>query len=29
MEDIEKYVRKNDALEYMQQLWQLLEQANL
>lgn len=29
IEDIEKYVRKNDALEYMQDLWQLLEQANL
>ncbi|MEK4230624.1 ATP phosphoribosyltransferase regulatory subunit [Solibacillus sp. FSL H8-0538] len=29
IEDIEKYVRKNDALEYMQLLWQLLEQANL
>lgn len=29
IEAIEKYVRKNDALEYMQVLWQLLEQANL
>ncbi|MEA0553646.1 ATP phosphoribosyltransferase regulatory subunit [Lysinibacillus irui] len=27
--DIEKYVRKNDALEYMQQLAQLLEMADL
>lgn len=27
--DIEKYVRKNDALEYMQQLAQLLEVADL
>lgn len=27
--DIEKYVRKNDALEYMQQLNILLEEANL
>lgn len=29
IKDIEKYVRKNDALEYMQQLARLLEIANL
>jgi len=29
IKDIEKYVRKNDALEYMQQLAKLLEIANL
>ncbi|EON74223.1 ATP phosphoribosyltransferase regulatory subunit [Lysinibacillus sphaericus] len=29
IKDIEKYVRKNDALEYMQQLAKLLEVANL
>ena len=27
IEDIEKYMRKNDALDYMQKLWQLLSQA--
>ena len=27
IEDIEKYMRKNDALNYMQKLWQLLAQA--
>lgn len=27
IEDIEKYMRKNDALEYMQKLWQLLSAA--
>lgn len=29
IEDIEKYVRKNDALEYMQQLSELINLANL
>lgn len=29
IEDIEKYVRKNDALEYMQQLMELINVANL
>lgn len=29
IEDIEKYVRKNDALRYMQQLSELIEAANL
>lgn len=27
IDDIEKYIRKNDALNYMQKLWQLLSQA--
>lgn len=27
IDDIEKYMRKNDALDYMQTLWQLLSQA--
>lgn len=27
IDDIEKYMRKNDALDYMQKLWQLLAQA--
>ncbi|MFF5995263.1 ATP phosphoribosyltransferase regulatory subunit [Lysinibacillus sp. KU-BSD001] len=29
IEDIEKYVRKNDALEYMQKLWELLALAGV
>ncbi|PYF05968.1 ATP phosphoribosyltransferase regulatory subunit [Ureibacillus chungkukjangi] len=29
IQDIEKYVRKNDALEYMQQLVELIDAANL